>query len=330
MSRSKSDVTGSPTFSSPEKDRTSFLRKAIGSRGSAGDLTSSIGGGKDDGEGKRSRSSSVREKEKDEGKRSRSGSLSVREIEDGKRSRSGSGTGMLSRVPGFRKKSHSVGEKEGKGKGKDKEDGDEEDETANAEQEDDDDDDESIHKSSGGGFGLSLPSLPTLNSIKKLGGNDTSDYSTLTDDILIPRDPTPATLPPALKRTQTAPPRTPTSNPSTPTKPTTPLNRTYIASWPYPPSSQEQDEEELIFDKNDLIKVSSIVNDEWWVGKIIRGDNEGMVGLFPKGFVKEWKEEGGSERKKPPPPPPPGRKRALSPGVVEKVEKVEKDPFSDV
>ncbi|GAA5937882.1 hypothetical protein JCM1841_003867 [Sporobolomyces salmonicolor] len=144
--------------------------------------------------------------------------------------------------------------------------------------------------------GIGMPSLPTLGSLKKLTAPSASRYGTLRDADTPTLDSSTTftssrrLAPPALKRTQTAPPASsprPSSPRRRPLSPVFPssdvVGQTFISKWAYNPSLADPDELEL--DKGDLVRVEKEVNADWWIGVTIEGRHEGARGMFPSAYV---------------------------------------------
>ncbi|GAA6046824.1 hypothetical protein JCM3770_005661 [Rhodotorula araucariae] len=168
-------------------------------------------------------------------------------------------------------------------------------------------------------FAPSMPSLPTLGSLKKLslssgGGGGGGKYGSLGEEDAGTVSPTSSTssslsrrLPPALKRTHTAPAMSSTS-PSPPPRRTvappllarsTPVGRMYRAQWAYVPGREDASADghsdadtdtdtgggggdgELALARGDVIRVESEVNADWWIGTA----RDGRRGMFPSAYV---------------------------------------------
>ncbi|GJN93926.1 hypothetical protein Rhopal_006985-T1 [Rhodotorula paludigena] len=166
-------------------------------------------------------------------------------------------------------------------------------------------------------FAPSMPSLPTLGSFKKLSlQSSPGKYGTLADAHHEPSSSPSGSfsssasgsasgrrLPPALKRTQTAPAASPTPSSPSRARPPPPLpsrapaagpvGQTYRAQWAYKPAAtvpdDEDDEEEgageLELEKGDVVRVEKEVNADWWIGVGVQGAAQGRRGMFPSAYV---------------------------------------------
>ncbi|KAK4699281.1 hypothetical protein P7C70_g6983, partial [Phenoliferia sp. Uapishka_3] len=235
--------------------------------------------------------SDSREKEKSDGSGNGSGKETPKS-----RSRSGS---MLSRFTGGGKKEKEK-EKEKKARGRESSaaasrGSDEEEELADDPNDLEADNDSYRSASPPPNFSsnLSMPTMPTLNSLKKLG-SASPKYNSLDDDYsssplntsyssppsssshsktLRGSASSPTIRQPSFIRTQTAPTMRP--RPSS--------IDTFIAKWAF--KGDPTDSSELPLEKNDVVRVERHVNAEWWIGTIIEGAGRGRKGMFPAAFV---------------------------------------------
>lgn len=125
---------------------------------------------------------------------------------------------------------------------------------------------------------FSRPSLPTLNSIKKLA-TSSPKYNSLADPPS-PIEPTPPSpiQQPRFARAQTLP---------SPSSANPPLDRLYAPTWDFVTTAQD----ELTLHKNRgvVVRVERMVNSDWWIGSVVKADDPSTVGakgLFPSAYVE--------------------------------------------
>ncbi|KAI5474687.1 BAR adaptor protein [Pseudohyphozyma bogoriensis] len=303
MGRSYSDSSAMKDISAASKNASERLPSGLSPRkptfsfsssGSRSRSHSTAGGkGGDEGEegeegtkASRSRSGSTSEKVR-EMVRSRSGSgTALDKVKEGNRSRSGSMLGRFSS-----KKASPVQTPAAKDDG-----------LAPPENEagERDSDGDSYDDRSGSKFTTFKPTMPQLPSLKKLGSS-TSKYESLDDDgsgVSFVRESSPVSSSsrnghlsattvrhPSLKRHATSPSLLTTSALGLDDE----VGKTYRAQWQFAASEAN----EVRLEKGDTIKVTKVVNSDWWIG---RKTDTGEEGMFPSAYVTLVEEEEKAEQ----------------------------------